>query len=151
MSELFSTIEVFAVGTPKAQPRVKAFKRGNHAGVYDPGTANDWKSSVRDAFKEFHGLGIIEPVTVRIDFHLPRPKSHYGKRGLKDSAPLHHTGKPDLDNAAKAVLDAMTDFQFWKDDSAVVRLVVTKSWALSRPGARVIVNPMNQPAHERED
>ncbi len=32
---------LFIKGIPKGQPRVRAFVRGRHAGVYDPGTADD--------------------------------------------------------------------------------------------------------------
>ena len=41
-----SPIIFFAAGSPKGQPRVRAFVRGNHAGVYDPGTANEFKTSI---------------------------------------------------------------------------------------------------------
>ena len=34
-------------GIPKAQPRVKAFVRGGHAGVYTPDSAESWKQAVR--------------------------------------------------------------------------------------------------------
>lgn len=135
-------LRVFALGIPKGQPRPKAFARGKHAGVYDPGTANEWKGAVARAFEGHHGLSITDAVSVTIDLHLPRPKGHFRTDGvtLTKSAPVHHTGKPDLDNAAKAILDAMTDFQFWKDDSACVELIVRKRWTATKPGALIEVN-----------
>ena len=39
-------------GDPKPQPRPKAFKRGKHAAVYDPGTAEGWKGSIALAARE---------------------------------------------------------------------------------------------------
>ena len=33
--------EFFVAGEPKPQPRVRAYRLGNRAGVYDPGTAED--------------------------------------------------------------------------------------------------------------
>lgn len=38
-------------------------------------------------------------------------------RGVK-----HHTKKPDLDNLAKQLKDAMTRLQFWQDDRQVVEM-----------------------------
>ncbi|SLM18278.1 hypothetical protein SPIRO4BDMA_40850 [uncultured spirochete] len=41
MNESWMLIDTIRVlGTPKAQPRVKAFVRGGHASVYTPSTAN---------------------------------------------------------------------------------------------------------------
>ena len=142
MNQLLKEISVFATGIPKGQPRVKAFTRGRHAGVYDPGTANEWKASVALAFKEYHGMSYNQPLRVLIELFLPRPKAHFGAKGLKPNAPRWHTGKPDLDNAAKAILDAMTDFQFWKDDSLVFALEVCKEWTDGKPGAYIKVSPI---------
>lgn len=136
-------ITVFATGIPKGQPRVKATSRGKFASVYDPGTANEWKQSVSEAFKPYHGHSYNQPLQVEIQLFMPRPKAHFGAKGdVKPLAPQFHTQKPDLDNAAKAILDAMTDFQFWKDDSMVYRLEVSKDWTDGKPGARITINPI---------
>lgn len=39
MTSIVESWRVF--GIPKGQPRVRAFIRGKHAGVYDPGQAKD--------------------------------------------------------------------------------------------------------------
>ena len=39
------------------------------------------------------------------------------------------TKKPDLDNLAKQLQDAMTRLQFWRDDRQIVRLVCEKRYA----------------------
>ena len=138
-------IEFWVQGNPKGQPRPRAFSRGGHARVYDPGTAEGWKSCMAVAARE-HILPdpIDNPVEVNIEFRMPRPKGHYGTGKnasvLKASAPLYHLGTPDCDNLAKAVLDALTTIRFWRDDSPVVRLVVGKCYENgSGPGARVRV------------
>lgn len=46
--------------------------------------------------------------------------------------------KPDVDNYAKAVLDAMNGIVF-DDDSLVVKLIVTKQWAAPKEPGRVLV------------
>jgi Holliday junction resolvase RusA-like endonuclease len=65
-----------------------------------------------------------EPLNVVIDAVFERPKSHMRKAGLKPDAP--RLPRPDVDNVAKAVLDALQDVI--GDDSLVGRLVVEKSW-----------------------
>jgi Holliday junction resolvase RusA-like endonuclease len=62
---------------------------------------------------------------VRVAFRLPRPKGHYGRRGLRPSAPAYPNVMPDLDKLARAILDALTGI-VWRDDAQVVRLDVEK-------------------------
>ncbi len=132
------TIEFTAWGKPKAQPRAKACIRGKHAGVYDPGTADDWKSIVRSAAKEaWNGVPFNGPVKVYLRFYMPRPKSHFGKNGLKQSVPNYVTTKPDLDNLEKSVLDAVTNVGMWRDDSQVVEVSKAKKYSVDKPLAWV--------------
>jgi Holliday junction resolvase RusA-like endonuclease len=65
-----------------------------------------------------------EPLNVVIDAVFERPKSHTKKSGVKPDAPK--LPRPDVDNIAKAVLDALQDVM--GDDSLVGRLVVEKSY-----------------------
>jgi Holliday junction resolvase RusA-like endonuclease len=136
-------IQFFIPGTPKGQPRPKAFSRGGHAGVYDPGSANEWKQNVRDAAKKVNAkVAHQTPVRVHMEFQIARPKGHYGtgkKSGtLKSLAPIWHTGKPDADNLAKAVMDALNDCGFWPDDSIVCDLQVLKRYTDTRESGCLI-------------
>jgi Holliday junction resolvase RusA-like endonuclease len=71
------------------------------------------------------GLGKTgEPLNVVIDAVFERPKSHMTKTGVKPTAP--RLPRPDVDNLAKAVLDALQDVM--GDDTNVARLVVEKSY-----------------------
>ena len=123
-----------ANGIPKGQPRPRAFSRGGKAAVYDPGTAEGWKSAVAVAAKEVEGHGCIHPLSVALTFFMPRPKSHYRTYGgLKASVPVFlFDRKPDADNLAKAVLDALTAIRVWQDDDQVCELTVKKYW--EQPG-----------------
>ena len=124
------SISFFAPGIPKGQPRPRAFVRGKRAAVYDPGTAEGWKGQIALAWRETGLDRVIDGVfDVRLDFRFPRPKHHSNSKGiLKPSAPDWHTGKPDADNCAKAVLDALTALNVWKDDAQVARLTINKRY-----------------------
>ena len=134
------TLKFKVTGIPKAQPRVKAFRRGNHAGVYDPGTADGWKLLVRDeARKAWNGEQFEGAVKIEVQFWMPRPKSHFNKNGLKAGAQACHTSRPDLDNLLKAVLDALTNLGVWRDDSQIAGVHCFK-WFSTNPGASVYIN-----------
>lgn len=144
-------LKLFVEGVPKAQPRPRACIRGRHAGVFDPGTADDWKLKVSmkvcTAAKEANWTRTDAPVKLCAWFVLPRPKSHFyasKKRAgeLKESAPTFVAAKPDLDNYVKAVMDAITDFgDVWFDDSQVVKLEAAKTYCEdgNAPGAHILI------------
>lgn len=129
-------LQEFVYGTPKAQPRVKAVRRGNHAGVYDPGTANAWKALVQLTLHSWCDEKISKPLRVTLNFFLPRPRSHYGTgrnaEVLKATAPSYHCSTPDIDNLEKAVYDALSSKSgsgVWADDKQIVEAIITKSYA----------------------
>lgn len=136
-------VEFFIAGIPKAQPRVKAFRRGNHAGVYTPDSAESWKQAVRlEAIANAPESILANPIRLQLEFFMPRPKSHLGKDGLpKPKSPVFHPKKPDLDNLIKAVTDAITDTQrVWLDDSQVYQITASKIYGLKGTGCRVAIN-----------
>ncbi|NBW16894.1 MAG: RusA family crossover junction endodeoxyribonuclease [Caulobacteraceae bacterium] len=113
-------------GEPVAQPRVKAVNQGGFTRVYTPATAKPYKEAVRMvAMGHWRIPPASGPVIMHIDFLFARPKSITWKRRAMPRRP--HTKKPDLDNLAKAVLDALNGLLFF-DDSQVVRLVLNKSY-----------------------
>jgi len=138
MKTKFNTVfDCIIFGTPKAQPRPRAFARNGKARMYDPGTAEAWKSDIAEQTKKLHDMQLEGPIKVSLYFLMERPKSHFNTDGksLKPNSPRYFTKKPDADNLAKAVLDALTAMGVWKDDSQVVILDVTKSWAeVTSPG-----------------
>lgn len=87
----------------------------------------DWQATVRIAARQAAGDQrlLTGPLRVGLLFTLPRPKSHYGKRGLRPAAPPYPAGHPDLDKLTRAVLDALTGVIFG-DDAQVVSLAAEK-------------------------
>jgi len=98
-----STLAFTITGEPKGQPRPRAFARKmgsiHVARFYDSDVADAWKQAVQivvlDASIVHKWSLTLGPVAISMCFSLPRPKSHFGAKGLKPSAPLHHSGKPD--------------------------------------------------------
>lgn len=132
-------IAFFVQGEPKGQPRPRAFSRGGRASVYNPSTAEGWKSQIAIAAKPFiPDVPIEGPICVDLIFYFPRPRSHYrtGKHSglLREDSPVYHTIKPDRDNSDKAVLDALSVLRFWNDDAQVCDGRIKKRYASSQPG-----------------
>jgi len=134
-----STLSFQVTGEPKGQPRPRAFARkmGNAhvARFYDSDVADAWKGAVQRALsemlKQIRWELTLGPVSVSINFGMPRPKWHNGTKGLKPRAPMTHVSKPDVDNLAKLILDQITRSGcVWRDDSQVVSLTVHKFWAV---------------------
>lgn len=111
-------------GEPVAQPRVKAVHRGGYTRVYTPATAKPYKDAVRIvAMGHWRNPPAAGPVLIKIAFRFSRSKAMTWKRRPMDRYP--HIKKPDLDNLAKAVLDALNGLVFL-DDSQVVALHLEK-------------------------
>ena len=123
-----TTWRFFAAGTPKGQPRPRAFARNGHVRVYDPGTAENWKAQIALAAREagLAGLRLAGPVELRVEFLMPRPKRLLGKRAEPWRIP--HVSKPDLDNLTKGVMDACTAVEVWLDDSQVYEVIASKHY-----------------------
>ena len=126
-------------GEPKAQPRMRHYRRGNFVGGYTPPSADGWKVACAVAAHDAVGKPWTEPIRLALWFRLPRPASHLCKSGaLRKGAPLRPCGKPDLDNLAKAVMDALNRIAF-NDDAQVVELILGKEYAPHREQAGCIV------------
>lgn len=142
-----SPIRFFIEGEPKGQPRPRAFSRNGHAAVYDPGTAEGWKGQVALAARpHLPTVPYNVPLRVVLWFSMKRPLSHYQRRyrditALQPDALRWHIGRPDCDNLAKAVLDALTTIRFWVEDDIVASLDVRKVYG-ERPGCSVMVSAL---------
>lgn len=148
---MMEPIEFWVAGEPKAQPRVKAYKRGAHAGVYDPGTAGEWKDRVAVAAKPYIPAEPLSgPLRVSLTFYFPRPKSHFrtGRYAheMRPDAPSLHAKKPDRDNLEKAVTDALTVARMWQDDSQICDGPLRKRFDDGRgPGCLIRITDATEP------
>jgi len=138
------SITFVAYGLPKGQPRPRAFARNMGGGkfaarVYDAGTAEGWKSEVAIAARQFiPETPLANGLRVYLRFCMPRPKSHYNAKGeVKQNAPKQFTKKPDCDNLAKAVLDALTQVGMWVDDAQIIKLSIDKLYTTGATGCSI--------------
>lgn len=144
----FMTYQFIAHGDPKGQPRARAVAVAGRARMYDPGSADAWKSCVKLAADKagMSGKMLDCPLHVALFLGFSYPASAYkgGKTSnpLKPNAPKYKTGKPDADNAAKAIMDALTDIGVWRDDAIIVHLEVTKVYTTTQPGCRVTITEL---------
>jgi Holliday junction resolvase RusA-like endonuclease len=135
--------------TVHGQPQPAGSKRGFYNAkarrviITDDATrSRPWKALVSDAAVEaMIGTAVLNdkgyalpigtllegPLMVTLVFYVPRPKGHYGARGLKPSAPPYPTVKPDVLKLARAVEDALTGIVY-RDDSQIVCEVLEKHY-----------------------
>ncbi len=143
-------IVIDVLGCPAPKGSTRAIMIAGHA-VNVPGGSNvnrtklkSWDRNVRDRAVEVIGdrvepVYVAKPLAVELVFRLTRPAGHWGAKGLKASAPIAPTTKPDIDKLARATLDSLIGLAF-DDDSRVVRLDITKVYAVpGQEGARITV------------
>lgn len=117
-----SQIAFVVHGLPIAQPRHRATARNGYVHLYLPTDhpVHAYKRLIAAAALE-QKKGVIEGA-IRLDIlfsFLPAKSA----RGIKTQFKI---SKPDLDNLAKAVKDAITDSGLWIDDAQVVEMHIAK-------------------------
>ena len=113
---------------PAGQARPRFVRRGSFVGTYDPAKSKGYKLDIKYQVMAEHPIKMQGPLTMTVDFMMPRPKAHYGAKGLKSNAPFYHEKKPDIDNLIKGLCDALTGI-LWDDDTQISVLVATKKYS----------------------
>jgi len=161
---MFTPLTFYVSGHPAGQPRTKASRRGGFIRIYTPLTVKNaktgeskrhpcviWKEQIAGAWlAAARGwVAVRVPVMLTLTFNMPRPKSHFKSQSsaasaagappiLKPNAPAFCSSKPDIDNLAKAVMDALTMCGAWQDDNQVVILKVMKQYVQGgEPGCSI--------------
>ena len=115
-------IEVHSPPVPKARPR---FARGR---VFTPRTTELAEDRIRKAWLEAGWDLQTGALYVEVRARLARPATHFGRRGtLLPSAPRWPMVRPDLDNYAKTVLDALRSVAY-RDDNQIVCAYLAKTY-----------------------
>ena len=121
-------IAFFLDTIPVAKGRPRFTKRGFS---YTPEKTRIAESNIIKLCESFKPAKPIETaVSVLLSFNVPIPQSYTKiKREAICNGELHPLTRPDLDNYAKLVLDAMNEI-FYKDDSQIIDLVLSKRYAI---------------------
>lgn len=146
MAELTITVH----GTPAPQGSKRAFvgKSGRaHVIESSHDRVKSWRQAVIDEARAELTLDspLEGPVELYVCFWLKRPKSHYrtGRNShlLRDAAPPHPHGMPDLSKLIRSTEDALTAVGVWADDAQVVICQAVKQWcpAGQPPGAHITI------------
>ena len=98
-----------------------------------------WRATVSQAAIDSGAALLDGPLRVRFDFVFPRPKGHFGKRGLKVNAPPFHSVRPDATKLIRSTEDALKGI-LWRDDSQIVTQAATKRYG-EQAGCRIRVAP----------
>src|SRR5574343_1602814 len=113
---------------PSGQQRPRFYRRGNFVGTYDAKESKGYKLDIKYQVMDAHPIKMQGPLTMTVDFMMPRPKAHYNAKGLKKDAPHYHEKKPDIDNLIKALLDSVSGILF-DNDSQISVLLATKKYS----------------------
>lgn len=112
---------------PKGRPRATA--EGNFVRMYTPKKTQEFESEVAQIYSLFRGKKHSGPLMVFIDLHFAPNKSEVkAVRNRMLAGEIHHVKKPDIDNCAKSILDALNGLAY-DDDSQIVGLNLNKSYA----------------------
>jgi len=141
-----------AIGLGRQKTKALFGKDGKYNRIlnYKPGGSATYENKVAtcasEAMEKAGHSGVTRgPVKVSVTIEVVRPKNHFrsGKNShlLKDDAPAIPTGKPDIDNVLKGVMDAMTGIVY-ADDKQVFSAYPEKFYE-SSAGLRIRVTEVS--------
>lgn len=110
---------------PAPRPRFRVVKGKNYGMAYNDPVYTKWKTEAARQLLQMPKPEQYDHVRLTCTFEVEQPK----KTKLK-------VPKPDCDNYAKALMDSISQANWWTDDSQVVSLEVRKAWApKGKPGS----------------
>ena len=135
-------------GWQRAGKRVVRNKAGRHVAVsYTPNQTRAEQGAIKwFANVAMQGCAPLEgPLDLRVYAYMPIPASWSAKKQAAAlSGLIFPTGKPDWDNIAKLVADAVNNL-IWRDDAQVVEAIVSKRYD-ARPRLVIEVRQILAPA-----
>ena len=151
-------IEFFVAGEPIPQSRPR--RNPTTGAFYSNATPalKAWKEAISMTALSHKPNELVAetPIHIRLDFRLPLPKTIKGRRGK-----VEPWGRPDVDNLAKAVYDAIEGI-IYANDSQITVAVVRKRWEVTcgrnhlaterePPGVGVVIEWFGDPDKAYDD
>ena len=123
------TCDFVVEGKPVGKGRPRFKRMGNFVQTYTPTATADYEKLVRLRFQNAGGAITDKPVRAEITAFFAPPKSTR-KREKSDMLAnrILPMKKPDVDNIAKIILDALNKIAYI-DDSQVIELIVKKRYS----------------------
>lgn len=114
----------------EGKPQGKGRARITKWGAYTPQKTVDYENDIRASFidqcPKFHISD--KPLNIKIEAYFKVPDSFSkNKKKLVEDGCILPTKKPDIDNIAKVVLDALNKVAYY-DDTQVIQLTVEKKY-----------------------
>jgi Holliday junction resolvase RusA-like endonuclease len=136
-------IKLTIYGRPAQMGSKRAFVRAGRAVLVNDNSdrLRQWYNAVASVAAEaMQGAELLGgPVRLTARFYFKRPKSHFGRHGLKESAPKLHAQKPDLDKLLRLLCDALSS-TVYRDDSQIVEYGdVSRRWTTDQERAVVLI------------
>lgn len=117
-------------GKPQGARRHRVSKRGTFAHMHHSDehlAAEDRIARIAHA-ADVDGVVRTMPLRLVIKTYHRRPQSMAKARKHWNTPEAPFVGKPDADNVAKLVMDALTQARCWADDTVVAQLEVRRWW-----------------------
>jgi Holliday junction resolvase RusA-like endonuclease len=136
-------IEITIYGAPVGKARPRIYTRNGRAMAYTPKPTADYERTIKGAAREAMGTTTPYNGAVSVSIHawyaIPSSWSKI-RQSMAAIGAIAPCVKPDVDNVAKTVLDALNGVVY-ADDSQVVALDMSKTYSKS-PYIRIVVTPV---------
>lgn len=113
--------------------RPKFSMANGHAVAYTPSKTASYENLVKLTYNQFHGgsepyaKDIALRVTITAGYQIPKSASKKKRQDMLDRK-IRPTKKPDTDNVAKIICDALNGIAYY-DDAQVVEITVKKYYS----------------------
>jgi Holliday junction resolvase RusA-like endonuclease len=131
----------FVPGQPQGKGRAKVTVRGKFAHAYTPDKTVNYEARIVGAYDVKYANQELcdEELRIIIRAVFPVPKSTSKKQaGLMLAGEIAPTKKPDADNIAKVICDALNGIAY-TDDTRIVTMMLTKEYG-AIPGVWVLLD-----------
>lgn len=120
-------------GEPKGKGRPRATTVSGRVRTYTPEATANYENLVKVSFLQAHGkaepYAKDVPLVAKISAFFPIPQSASKKKqAAMEAGEISPTKKPDTDNIAKIVLDALNGLAYY-DDAQIVVLSLQKTYS----------------------